>query len=83
MSPSIKLVVVGNGTVGKTSLILTFAVNRFPHGYVPCIYDNHVGEVNIDGKEYSIDLWDTAGLSMSGLILSYYIHQILHIDRTR
>ncbi len=66
MPQRIKLVIVGNGAVGKTSLILTFAVNIFPRDYVPCIYDNHVGEVNIDGKEYSIDLWDTAGLS--GLI---------------
>ena len=79
-----KLVIVGNGTVGKTSLIFTFAVNIFPGDYMPCVCDNQVGEVTIDGKKYSIYLWDTAGLSK--LIIIIYTRLAIHcycIDRTR
>ena len=32
---SIKLVVVGDGGVGKTCLVTTYAEGHFPHVYVP------------------------------------------------
>ena len=73
MTQRIKLVVVGNGFVGKTSLIFTFALNVFPRDYVPCMYGNPIGEVNIDGKKYSIYLWDTAGLSKVILYTPYWL----------
>jgi len=57
----IKVVVVGDGAVGKTCLLLSFSQNRFPSSYVPTIFDTISTGINVENKEYTLDLWDTAG----------------------
>eukprot|EP01095_Lingulamoeba_sp_RSL-Kostka_P012177 TRINITY_DN4780_c1_g1_i5.p1 TRINITY_DN4780_c1_g1~~TRINITY_DN4780_c1_g1_i5.p1 ORF type:complete len:225 (+),score=82.90 TRINITY_DN4780_c1_g1_i5:396-1070(+) len=57
----IKLVVVGDGAVGKTSLLVTFADGLFPEEYVPTVFDNKTAEIEYQGKTIYLQLWDTAG----------------------
>lgn len=56
-----KLVIVGDGACGKTSLLCVFAIGEFPKEYQPTIFDNYVAEIRLDGKAVQLALWDTAG----------------------
>lgn len=62
---TLKVVVVGDGAVGKTCLLVTFRDDKFPEDYVPTTFDNYTAHMRcmIDGssKYVTYDLWDTAG----------------------
>lgn len=56
-----KVVVVGDGTCGKTCLLMVFTQDEFPREYVPTIFDTFVQEITVDKNEIKLSLWDTAG----------------------
>jgi Ras-related C3 botulinum toxin substrate 1 len=56
----IKLVIVGDGAVGKTCLLSVYSSNSFPIEYVPTILDNSSENIMVDGRIINLSLWDTA-----------------------
>ncbi|GAA5972273.1 hypothetical protein JCM11641_002384 [Rhodosporidiobolus odoratus] len=56
-----KIVVVGDGACGKTSLLNVFAYGNFPMDYEPTVFENHTSEIVIEDTRVQLSLWDTAG----------------------
>ncbi|KAI8879057.1 hypothetical protein K501DRAFT_325724 [Backusella circina FSU 941] len=57
-----KLVVVGDGYCGKTSLLHVFQHGSFPEDYVPTVFENYISNIELEpGKTVELSLWDTAG----------------------
>lgn len=57
----VKLVVVGDGAVGKTSLLISYATNNFPTDYVPTVFENYTARKKRGEETILLHLWDTAG----------------------
>uniref|UniRef100_A0A8C6BIV9 Ras homolog family member Q n=1 Tax=Monodon monoceros TaxID=40151 RepID=A0A8C6BIV9_MONMO len=57
----LKCVVVGDGAVGKTCLLMSYANDAFPEEYVPTVFDHYAVSVTVGGKQYLLGLYDTAG----------------------
>lgn len=61
VAPNVKCVLVGDGAVGKTNLIVTYIQDRFIPEYVPTAFDKYNVDVSVDGRPICVTLCDTAG----------------------
>merc|ERR1711963_1392143 len=58
---NLKLVIIGDGAVGKTCLLTRYVKNKFTDLYQPTIFENFVKEIKAGDDNVSLSLWDTAG----------------------
>ena len=58
----VKVVVIGDSSVGKTSIIQTFQNSKFTQNYKPTIgADFSFKEIVLDDRVVTLQIWDTAG----------------------
>jgi cell division control protein 42 len=61
MSNCVKCVVVGDGAVGKTCMLVSFCMDKFDGNYVPTVFDNYTANLMYNNEVAQLSLWDTAG----------------------
>eukprot|EP00834_Sanchytrium_tribonematis_P004096 NODE_184_length_13742_cov_0.550539.p8 type:complete len:188 gc:universal NODE_184_length_13742_cov_0.550539:3547-2984(-) len=72
---TLKIVMVGVGSVGKSSLVLRFVYDEFPERYDPTKADSYKKTHLIDGITYTLEILDTAGQeAFSAIRDNYYKH---------
>jgi len=58
---AMKVALVGDGTVGKTCMLMSYVCQAFMEDYIPTMFDNFSAIEEIDGELVNVILWDTAG----------------------
>ena len=58
----LKLIIIGDSSVGKTCVLLRFSEDNFPTCHMPTIgIDFKIKTINVDDKRVKLQVWDTAG----------------------
>ena len=73
--PFLKLVLVGDGGVGKTTFVKRHLTGEFEKKYIPTLgVEVHPMSFHTSKGEYTFDVWDTAGQEkFGGLRDGYYV----------
>jgi small GTP-binding protein len=67
------VIIVGAGKVGKTSLTIRFAEDRFRESYLPTLgVDFLTKNLTIDKAKIKLQLWDTGGQEFVMSLLPFY-----------
>ena len=85
---NVKIVIIGEAGVGKTSLMSKFVFNTFDDQMQPTIgCDIHNKTITVEGRKLEVRLWDTAGCERFQTMLPLYYRgchgAILVYDVTR
>ncbi|KAH7731587.1 Ras-related protein Rab-35 [Aphelenchoides avenae] len=68
-----KLLIIGDSGVGKSSLLLRFADNTFSPNYITTIgVDFKIRTITVQGQKIKLQIWDTAGQERFRTITSTY-----------
>jgi Ras-related protein Rab-1A len=72
----LKIIIIGDPSVGKTSLLRRIIDNKFSSKYTTTLgVDFSFKHLNINGKQIKLQIWDTAGQEQyRSLITTYYRH---------
>eukprot|EP00698_Gefionella_okellyi_P004801 TRINITY_DN14441_c0_g1_i1.p1 TRINITY_DN14441_c0_g1~~TRINITY_DN14441_c0_g1_i1.p1 ORF type:complete len:185 (-),score=26.55 TRINITY_DN14441_c0_g1_i1:267-821(-) len=57
----VRICVVGTGAVGKSALTMQLVMSKFVEEYDPTIQDSYRKQLSVDGKQYMLEIQDTAG----------------------
>jgi Ras-related protein Rab-8A len=61
-SCTVKLIIIGDSSVGKTNILLRFCDNEFKPSHVATIgVDFKIKTIQVDDKRIKLQIWDTAG----------------------
>jgi len=58
---SVKLMVIGDHAVGKTSMCISFASGNFPDGYVPTVFESYAESVQVGTETLEFGIFDSSG----------------------
>ena len=72
---SVKLVMIGETNVGKTTLISRWITNVFDPDETPTVGGCYLRQLTIDGKKVDLFLWDTAGQEEFNSIVPMYLRK--------
>mmetsp|Transcript_24128 Transcript_24128/g.42833 ORF Transcript_24128/g.42833 Transcript_24128/m.42833 type:complete len:202 (-) Transcript_24128:3096-3701(-) len=76
MEREVKVVILGEGRVGKTSLLLKFVRDHFDDREESTVNANFLQKsVDVDGTSISLNIWDTAGQERFRAIAPIYYQQ--------
>ncbi|XP_066912183.1 ras-like GTP-binding protein RHO, partial [Clytia hemisphaerica] len=57
-----KLVIVGDDSIGKTSLLWVYVRKQFPTDWIPTVFESYIATIILDTDNFvELAFWDTAG----------------------
>uniref|UniRef100_H2ZEY9 Small monomeric GTPase n=1 Tax=Ciona savignyi TaxID=51511 RepID=H2ZEY9_CIOSA len=70
-----KIILMGAGGVGKTSMTTQFVTEKFEETYEPTIEEIHRKTITLDGEQCMLELIDTAGMDQFSQMRDLYIRK--------